>query len=204
MKLFYSPGACSMAPHIALREAGLPFTLEKVDLRAKKTEHGTDFAAINPKGYVPALELDDGTLLTEAGVMLQYIADQAPASELAPAFGTMARYHLMETIHFIATELHKSAGALFNPAAPEEWRQVVLGLLGRRFGFIENRLGDRPYIEGGRFTVADAYLFTVLSWSRPLKIDLAPWPGLLAYLARIGNRPKVNETLRAEGLISAS
>ncbi|MES1992415.1 MAG: glutathione transferase GstA [Pseudomonadota bacterium] len=201
MKLYYSPGACSLAPHIALREAGLPFTLEKVDLRAKKTEHGADFAAINPKGYVPALELDDGSLLTEAGVMLQYIADQAPASGLAPAFGTMARYHLMETIHFIATELHKSAGALFNPAAPEEWRQVVHGLLGRRFGFLESRLGDNPYIEGAQFTVADAYLFTVLSWSRPLKIDLTPWPGLLAYVARIGSRPKVIETLQAEGLI---
>ncbi len=201
MKLYYSPGACSLAPHIALREAGLPFTLEKVDLRAKQTEHGADFTAINPKGYVPALELDDGSLLTEAGVMLQYIADQAPASELAPAFGTMARYHLMETIHFIATELHKSAGALFNPAAPEEWRQVVHGLLGRRFGFIENRLGDRPYIEGAQFTVADAYLFTILSWSRPLKIDLTPWPGLSAYVARIGSRPKVIETLQAEGLI---
>ena len=201
MKLYYSPGACSLAPHIALREAGLPFTLEKVDLRAKKTEHGADFAAINPKGYVPALELDDGSLLTEAGVMLQYIADQAPASGLAPAFGTMARYHLMETIHFIATELHKSAGALFNPAAPEEWRQVVHGLLGRRFGFLESRLGDNPYIEGAQFTVADAYLFTVLSWSRPLKIDLTPWPGLSAYVTRIGSRPKVIETLQAEGLI---
>ena len=201
MKLYYSPGACSLAPHIALREAGLPFTLEKVDLRAKKTEHGADFAAINPKGYVPALELDDGSLLTEAGVMLQYIADQAPASGLAPAFGTMARYHLMETIHFIATELHKSAGALFNPAAPEEWRQVVHGLLGRRFGFLESRLGDNPYIEGAQFTVADAYLFTVLSWSRPLKIDLTPWPGLSAYVTRIAGRPKVIETLQAEGLI---
>jgi glutathione S-transferase len=201
MKLYYSPGACSLAPHIALREAGLPFTLEKVDLRAKQTEHGADFTAINPKGYVPALELDDGSLLTEAGVMLQYIADQAPASGLAPAFGTMARYHLMETIHFIATELHKSAGALFNPAAPEEWRQVVHGLLGRRFGFIEGRLGDKPYIEGAQFTVADAYLFTILSWSRPLKIDLTPWPGLSAYVARIGSRPKVIETLQAEGLI---
>jgi len=201
MKLYYSPGACSLAPHIALREAGLPFTLEKVDLRAKQTEHGADFAAINPKGYVPALELDDGSLLTEAGVILQYIADQVPASELAPAFGTMARYHLMETIHFIATELHKSAGALFNPAAPEEWRQVVLRLLGRRFGFIEGRLGDRPYIEGAQFTVADTYLFTILSWSRPLKIDLTPWPGLSAYVVRIGSRPKVIETLQAEGLI---
>jgi glutathione S-transferase len=113
----------------------------------------------------------------------------------------MARYHLMETIHFIATELHKSAGALFNPAAPEEWRQVVHGLLGRRFGFIEGRLGDKPYIEGAQFTVADAYLFTILSWSRPLKIDLTPWPGLSAYVVRIGSRPKVIETLQAEGLI---
>lgn len=201
MKLYYSPGACSLAPHIALREAGLPFTLEKVDLGAKKTEHGADFTAINPKGYVPALELDDGSLLTEAGVMLQYIADQVPASGLAPAFGTMARYHLMETIHFIATELHKSAGALFNPATPEEWRQVVNGLLERRFGFIEGRLGENPYLEGERFTVADAYLFTVLSWSRPLKIDLTPWPKLSAYVTRIGSRPKVIETLQAEGLI---
>lgn len=201
MKLYYSPGACSLAPHIALREAGLSFMLEKVNLRAKTTEHGADFTAINPKGYVPALELDDGSLLTEAGVMLQYIADQAPASGLAPAFGTMARYHLMETIHFIATELHKSAGALFNPAAPEAWRQVVQGLLGRRFGFIEGRLGDNPYIEGAQFTVADAYLFTVLSWSRPLKIDLTPWPGLSAYVTRIRSRPKVIETLQAEGLI---
>lgn len=201
MKLYYSPGACSLAPHIALREAGLSFMLEKVNLRAKTTEHGADFTAINPKGYVPALELDDGSLLTEAGVMLQYIADQAPASGLAPAFGTMARYHLMETIHFISTELHKSAGALFNPAAPEAWRQVVQGLLGRRFGFIEGRLGDNPYIEGAQFTVADAYLFTVLSWSRPLKIDLTPWPGLSAYVTRIRSRPKVIETLQAEGLI---
>mgnify|MGYP005817341667 CR=1 FL=1 len=200
MKLYYSPGACSLAAHIALQEAGLPFTLERVDLRAKKTEHGADFTLINPKGYVPALELDDGSLLTEAGVILQYIADQAPATGLAPAFGTRARYHLMETIHFIATELHKSAGALFNPTAPDAWREFVRGLLGRRLGFIENRLGEQPYLEGATFTVADAYLFTVLSWAAPLKLDLAPWPGLVAYASRVGSRPKVIEVLKAEGL----
>lgn len=201
MKLYYTPGACSMAPHIALREAGLSFDLEKVDLMGKKTETGADFTAINPKGYVPALQLDNGQVLTEVGVLLQYIADQKPASGLAPAAGTLERYRLMETLNFIATELHKSFGPLFNPASTDEAKKAAIDMIGKRFGYLDQQLAGKQYLLGDTFTVADCYFGTVLSWCQYAKLDLSPWPAIGAYAGRVMSRPAVLETLKAEGLM---
>ena len=203
MKLYYTPGACSMAADIALHEAGIAFTPERVDLATKKTAAGADFAQINPKGYVPALGLDDGSVLTEAGTVLQYIADRKPEAGLAFAAGTMERYRLMEWINFISSELHKGFGPLWNPKTPEEVRKGAIAQLGRRFDYVASALGTKPYLMGDRFTIADAYLFTVLNWTHVHKVDLAPWPTLQAYMGRVAARPKVQETLRAEGLIPA-
>ncbi len=202
MKLYYSPSACSMAPHIVLRQAELDCDLEKVDLATKRTSSGRDFAEINPKGYVPALELDDGEILTEAAVILQYLADRKPETGLAPQAGTPARYRLMEWLNFIASELHKQMGPLFKPGIVAEWRENQLTLLGQRFDYLAGRLGSAPYLMGDRFTVADAYLFTVLNWSPYLKIDLRPWPKLTDYLARIATLPAVRQAMREEGLIT--
>lgn len=201
MKLYYTPGACSMAPHIALREAGLSFDLEKVDLMGKKTETGADFTTINPKGYVPALQLDNGQLLTEAGVLLQYIADQKPASGLAPAAGTLERYRLMETLNFIATELHKSFGPLFNPASTDDAKKAAIDMIGKRFGYLDQQLAGKQYLLGDTFTVADCYFGTVLGWCQYAKLDLSPWPAIGAYAGRVMSRPAVLETLKAEGLM---
>lgn len=201
MKLYYTPGACSMAVHIALREAGLGFTTEKVDLAGKKTEKGADYTSINPKGYVPALELDNGQILTEAGVILQYVADQKPGSGLAPAAGTMERYRLMEAIHFIATELHKNFGPMFNPAASADAKKAAGEMVAKRFGYVESKLRDSGFMFGEQYTVADAYLTTVLGWCNYVKMDLSPWPKLAAYAGRAVSRPKVQETLKAEGLM---
>jgi len=200
MKLYFSPGACSMAPHIALREAGLTFELEKVDVRAKKTADGGDYLKINPKGYVPAFRLDNGEMLTESAVILQYIADQKPESGLAPRFGTMERYRLMEWLNFCASEIHKTLGALFKPNVTPEWRDNQIELFGRRADFLSAQLGAKPYLMGEKFTVVDAYLFTLLSWTGYLKVDLSRWPTLTDYKARVAARPAVKETLRAEGL----
>jgi glutathione S-transferase len=201
MKLYYTPGACSMAPHIALREAGLSFDLEKVDLMGKKTETGADFTTINPKGYVPALQLDNGQVLTEVGVLLQYIADQKPASGLAPAAGTLERYRLMETLNFIATELHKSFGPLFNPASTDEAKKAAIDMIGKRFGYLDQQLAGKQYLLGDTFTVADCYFGTVLGWGQYAKRDVSPWPAFGAYAGRVMSRPAVLETLKAEGLM---
>jgi len=201
MKLYYSPGACSLAPHIVLREAGHAFDLVKVDIPNKKTEHGDDYWKINPKGYVPALVLDSGEVLTEVGVVCQYLADQKPETGLAPKFGTMERYHLMEWLNFVATEVHKQIGALFNPKMTPEMKEVQLGVIERRLNALEKMLDGKDYLMGERFSVADAYLFTVLNWSRIHKIDMAKWPKIQAFMARVGDRPRVKEAMKAEGLL---
>lgn len=201
MKLYYSPGACSLAPHIALLEAGYAYDLEKVDIPNKKTASGADYWQINPKGYVPALQLDDGTVLSEVGVILQYLADQKPAAGLAPAAGTMARYHLMEWLNFVATEVHKSIGALFNPKMTPEMKVVQQGVIERRLNALEKMMAGKPYLMGDAFSVADAYLYTVLNWTRIHKIDLAPWPNIVAFMARVAARPQVQAAMRAEGLL---
>jgi len=200
MKLYYSPAACSMAPHIVLREAGYKFDLVKVDIPNKKTADGGDFWKVNPKGYVPALQLDDGQVLTEVGVICQYLADQKPESGLAPKFGTMERYHLMEAVNFAATEVHKQIGALFNPKMTPEMKEVQLGVIERRLNALEKSLEGKQYATGDKFSVADAYLFTVLSWAGMHKIDLGKWPNIKGLMGRIGARPAVQETLKAEGL----
>lgn len=200
MKLYYSPAACSLAPHIALSESGLAYKTALVDLRKHTLADGTDYYAINPKGYVPLLELDDGTRLSEVAVILQYIADRKPGT-LAPAFGTMERYRLMEWLNFIATELHKQFGPLWDPATPDAVRESQKAKLAARFGLLAKALGTQPYLTGGSFTVADAYLFTVLNWAPMLKVDLAPFPALQQFQARVAQRPAVHAALVAEGLV---
>ena len=201
MKLYYSPGACSMAPHIVALEAGYKLDLEKVDIPNKKTSDGGDYWKINPKGYVPALALDDGQVLTEVGVICQYLADQKPESGLVPKAGSMERYRQMEALNFAAAEVHKQLGALFNPKMTAEMKEVQLGVIERRLNPLEKMLADKQYIMGDKFTAADAYLFTVLNWTHVLKVDLSKWPNIQAYIARVGARPKVQETMKAEGLI---
>lgn len=199
MKLFYSPGACSLATHIALFESGLDFSAERVDLKTKQTASGADFRAINPKGYVPALQLADGTVLTEGPALLQFVADQAPAKHLAPAFGEVARYQLMGWLNFIGTEVHKQFSPLFNPAATEDAKSNARTAIANRLGYLSRTLEGRDYLMGN-YTVADAYLFVVLSWSGHVNVSLADWPVLQAYLGRIAARPAVQQALRAEGL----
>jgi glutathione S-transferase len=200
MKLYYSPGACSLAPHIALREAGLSFEIEKVDLAAKKTERGADYWTINPKGYVPALQLDDGEILTEASAVLQYIADLKPAAKLLPAAGTKERYRALEWIGFITTELHKGIGVLWKPNLPEAYRAMALETAAKRLQYVESQLGAQ-YLTGAAFTVADAYLFVVANWGKPLNVDLTPYAKLRGLIERIAARPAVQAAMVAEGLI---
>ncbi|PPE75677.1 glutathione transferase GstA [Solimonas fluminis] len=202
MKLYFAPGACSLSPHIVLHEAGLAAQTEKVDLASKKTASGADFTQVNPKGYVPALQLDDGTVLTEGPAIVQYLADQRPAARLAPENGTLQRYQLQELLNFISTEIHKSYSPLFKPNSTPEMKQAFIDLLQRRYDTVEQMLSGRQYIAGDQFTVADAYLFTVTGWSRVLKIDLlSSRPNLAAYMERVGGRPAVQSAMRAEGLI---
>lgn len=201
MKLYYSPGASSLAAHIALREAGLSFDLERVSLKTKKTAGDADYQRINPKGYVPALQFEDGSLLTEGPAIMLWVGDQVPEKRLAPLPGTMERYHLIEWLNFVATELHKNFGALFDPAAPDASKDAARKKLDKRLGYLEKTLGDTPFLLGEHFTVADGYLFTVLGWGRFVDVDLARWPRLAAYAGRIGTRPKVLDTLKAEGLL---
>ena len=201
MKLYYSPGACSLSPHIVLNEGGFNFEIEKVTLATKKTETGADYTTINPNGYVPALILDGGEILTEGPAIIQYLADRAPEKRLVPLAGTIQRYQLMEWLNFISTELHKGFSPLFNPKTPEDWKTVVKAQLARRFRYVDQKLQGKNWLMGEDFTVADAYLFTVLSWSKHVGVDLSPWPQMIAYLDRVASRPAVQATLKAEGLL---
>jgi glutathione S-transferase len=204
MKLYYAPGACSLSPHIVLREGGFNFDLEQVNNQEKKTKSGKDYWTINPKGQVPVLELDNGERLTEGPVIVQYLADQKPAAGLAPAGGTMERVRVQEWLNFTTSELHKSFGPIFRPTTPDEYKKISKENLGKRFDWLDKQLAGRQYLTGDKFTVADAYLFTVLRWAARVDIDLAKWPNLKAYVDRVGARPKVREALQAEGLIQAS
>lgn len=199
MKLYYAPGACSQAQHIVLRESGLDFQLEKTDLRSKQTQSGTDFLSINPKGYVPALQLDDGSVLTEGPAISQYIADQVPDSGLAPPMGSFERYRLQEWLNFITSELHKGFSPLFKPDTPEEYKVISKKQLERRFEFVAEHLNDNDYLLGKQFTVADAYLFVMLTWASKLGLDAVTRPALQAFLARMHERPTVKAALKAEG-----
>ena len=200
MKLFYTPGASSLFPHIVLCELGLPHELEKVDLRSHTTADGSDYYATNPKGYVPALRLDDGQLLTEGPAIAQYLADLKPEAGLLPPAGTLERARVQEWLTFIGTELHKNFSPLFNPAATDDAKEAARANLARRLPIAAQVLEGRPYLTGEAFTVADAYLFTVLTWTRLVDVDLSPWPSLGAYLERIGARPSVQAAMEAEGL----
>jgi glutathione S-transferase len=200
MKLYYSPGACSLSPHIVSREAGIPLEYEQVDNREKKTKSGADFWTINPKGYVPVLEIDNGQRLTEGPAIVQYLADQKPASGLMPAAGTLDRYRVQEWLNFVTSELHKSYGPIFRPTTPDEYKNISKENLGKRFDWLDKQLAGKEYLMGDTFTVADAYLFTVLRWSPRIEIDLAKWPNVKAYVDRVAARPKVQEALKAEGL----
>jgi glutathione S-transferase len=201
MKLYMSPGACSLSPHIVLREAGIAFDLEKVDIRKKKTASGRNFLEINSKGYVPVLELDDGQRLTEGPVIVEYVADLRPQSALAPAAGSMERYRLQEWLCFITSEIHKQYAPLFHPESSEDWKQGARTKLTQRFEWVAKELADKPYLMGERFTVADAYLFTMFRWAPHVGIDLAPWPSLKTYVGRVSARPSVVEALKAEDAI---
>lgn len=201
MKLYYSPGACSLAPHIVARELGLNPTLERVDLRTKKTALGSDFLKINPKGYVPTLVLDDGLVLTEGPAIVQYLADRDPGRKLAPANGTIERYQLQAHLGYINSELHKSHAPLFNPATSAETRLERLEYLRKRYAYIEGELQGKAFLTSEHFTVADAYLYTVSNWAPHVKLDLSGFPNLLAFQKRVTARPAVTAALAAEGLI---
>jgi glutathione S-transferase len=200
MKLYYSPGTCSLSPRIVLLEAGLPFTAVKTDIRKKITENGVDFLTINSKGAVPTLQLDDGRILSEGAAIVQYLADQKPESGLAPLAGTFERYQLAELLNYIASEVHKGFSPLFNPNISADWKASAIANLEKKFAWLSSYLGSKTYLMGERFTVADAYLFTVLGWTKHLGLDLSKWPVLAAYHARVGARPKVQEALKGEGL----
>ena len=201
MKLFFAPGACSLSPHIALREAGLDFQLQKVDTRTKTLDGGGDFLAVNGKGYVPVIELDDGERLTEGPAIVQYIADLAPGSGLAPPAGTRERVRLQEWLNFITSELHKVFSPLFSAETPAEFKEIAKKKLTARFDWLAAQLKGRPYLMGERFTVADGYLFVILNWTGYVGIDLALWPVLQEFQARVAARPKVQDAMRAEGLL---
>jgi glutathione S-transferase len=201
MKLYYSPGACSLSPHIVLRESGLPFTLEKIDLKTKRTAGGADYWSINSKGAVPALQLDDGRVLTEGPVIVQYIADQKPDSGLAPRWGTFERYQVMEMLNYIGTEVHAGFHPLFVPGTSPEAKAAAAENLGKKFDWLSKRLTAGKFLLSETFSVADAYLFTVLRWMDYAKIDRGKWPTIVAYFELAGRRPKVQEALKAEGLV---
>ncbi len=200
MKLFYKPGACSLAPHIILRETGKAFTLEAVDLMTKRLGDGSDYLAINPKGQVPALQLDDGTLITEAVVIMQYLADSVPQKNLLAASGEMSRYKTLEWLNYIATELHKGFTPLFRPDTPDEYKPTVRGLLEKKLSFVNGELASREFIAGDHFTIADAYLYNVLRWARAIKLEMGSLSNIDAFMARVAARESVIATLAAEGL----
>lgn len=198
MKLYYSPGACSLSPFIALHEAGIAFEPVLASTKSHKLQDGTDYYGINPLGYVPLLELDDGTRLREGPAIVQYIADQAPLKNLAPAAGTLQRYRLQEWLTFIGTEIHKGFSPLFNPSMPEEAKTIAKERLKARFAWVDKEIEGKDYLMGEHFTVADGYLFTVTNWAKPLAFDLTPYPHLRAWRARVGARPAVQEAMKAE------
>ncbi|MGV3570515.1 MAG: glutathione transferase GstA [Ramlibacter sp.] len=203
MKLYYSPGACSLSPHIALREAGLAFEPVLAPTKTHKLPDGGDYYEVNPLGYVPLLELDDGTRLREGPAIVQYIADQVPTKNLAPANGTLPRYRLQEWLTFIGTEIHKTFSPLFNPAIPEEAKKVFRDKLAQRFAWVDGELAGKDYLMGENFSVADGYLFTVARWAKPMAIDLSAHKNLVAWQERVGARPAVQEALKVEGLKQA-
>ncbi len=201
MKLYYSPGACSLSPHIIACEAELPIELIKVDLTSKLTETDEDFKQLNPNGYVPLLILDDGNSLTEGPAIVQYLADQAPDKKLIPPAGTFERYQLQQWLNFISTEIHKSFSPLFNPVAPEAAKELATGLLIKRLDTVAEHLASQPYLLGEHYSVADAYLFVTLSWGQYVNINISRWPALARYADKISERPAVQKAMKAEGLI---
>jgi glutathione S-transferase len=204
MKLYYSPGACSLAPHIVAREAGLSLDLEKIDLANRTTASGRSYLEVNPKGYVPALQVQDGTVMTEVSALIQYLADQAPQAGLIPAAGTPERYKVLEWIGFIATEIHKGFGPLWNPTTPDAVKQAAKERLFQRFAYVDQQLDGRSYLTGERFTVADAYLFVVVNWTNFHGLSLGDYKNLAAFMERVAARPKVQDALQAEGLLKAA
>ncbi|GAA4343118.1 glutathione transferase GstA [Variovorax defluvii] len=201
MKLYYSPGACSLSPHIALREAGIAFEPVLASTKSHKLQDGTDYYGINPLGYVPMLELDDGTRLREGPAIVQYVADLAPTKNLAPAAGTLSRYRLQEWLTFIGTEIHKTYSPFFGPGMPDEAKAIFKSKLESRYKWLDRELEGKQYLMGEHFTVADGYLFTVTNWAKPVGLDLSPYPNVQAWHARVGARPAVQEALKAEGLL---
>ena len=201
MKLYYSPGACSQSPHIVARELGIPFELKKVNNQDKTVEGGGDYRKVNARGYVPALELDNGEILTEGPAIVQYLADQNPEAGLAPKCGTFERYRLQEWLNFLTSEVHKQFSPLFKPNTPEEYKKIAKENIAIRFDWLDKQLAGREYLMGSEFTVADAYAFVLIGWSKFQGIDLARWPSIAAYHKRVAARPKVQEALQAEGLL---
>jgi len=202
MKLYFSPAACSLSPHIVLREAGIDAELEQVDLKTKRTKSGADFTAANPKGQVPTIVLDDGQTLTEGPAIVQYLADKKPEAKLAPPNGTLERYRLQEWLNFITSELHKGFSPLFNPQVPDDYKKMAKEAIANRFAYLDKHLGaGGPFLTGPQFTVADAYLFTVVNWTNFVAMDIGGWKNLKAYVDRIAARPKVQQAMKEEGLV---
>jgi glutathione S-transferase len=201
MKLYYAPGACSLSPHIVTRELGIPVELKKVNTKDKTMEGGGDFWKVNARGYVPVLELDNGQVLTEGPAIVQYLADQKPDAGLAPRNGTFERYRLQEWLNFLTSEVHKQFSPLFKPNTPDDYKSIAKQNIATRFDWLDKQLEGKDYLMGKQFTVADAYLFVLLNWTRPTQIDLSKWPNLGAYQKCVAARPKVKEALQAEGLL---
>lgn len=201
MKLYYAPGACSLSPHIVARELGIPVELRKVNTKDKTIEGGGDYWKVNGRGYVPALELDNGEILTEGPAIVQYLADQKPEAGLAPKSGTFERYRLQEWLNFLTSEIHKGFSPLFRPNTPEEYKKIAKENIAARYDWLDKQLAGKDYLMGKTFTVADAYAFVLIGWSKFQGIDLARWPNIAAYHERVGARPKVQEALQAEGLL---
>jgi glutathione S-transferase len=201
VKLYFNPGACSLSPHIVLREAGLPFDIEEVDLGTKKTKSGADFLKVSPNGYVPALQLDDGDVLTEGPAILQYIADRKPEANLMPKAGSKERYHALEWLNFITSELHKGLGSLFNKDMPEAWRKTVQKRVFDRLAYADRKLAGKQFLMGDKFSAPDAYLFTVAGWGQYVGVDIGPLKNLSAFMQRVASRPSAQAAMKAEGLI---
>lgn len=200
MKLYYSPGACSLSPHIVLNELGIPAELVQVDTKIKKTKKGDDFLAVNPKGQVPTLQLDNGDVLTEGPAIVQYLADQKPDGGLAPRAGTIERYHLQEWLNYITSELHKGFSPLWKPNTPENYKAIAKENLAKQYDYVNGKLAGRSYLMGEQFTVADAYLFTITNWAKFQNIDISRWPNVKAFMERVAQRPKVKQAMDEEGL----